>query len=183
MVGKRRILGLLEKSWEESHRPKTLIIIYHVNLFSYKVFIHLLGTVSKELASEKEKYGEAFLENGRSIVPCYFSRGNHDTLLEDVPGGINLLENDHVIINTGGKDIVIGSAPRRVDVNWLDEFTQLPAYHILLCHYPELYEPLFKDRRIELIVSGHVHGGQIRIGSRGLYAPGQGLFPKYTRCL
>ena len=30
------------------------------------------------------------------------------------------------------------------------------------------------------MVSGHAHGGQWRIFGRGVFAPGQGLFPKYT---
>ena len=29
-------------------------------------------------------------------------------------------------------------------------------------------------------MSGHAHGGQWRIFGRGVYAPGQGIFPKYT---
>lgn len=33
---------------------------------------------------------------------------------------------------------------------------------------------------IDLILSGHYHGGQIAIGNRGVYVSGQGLFPKYT---
>jgi predicted MPP superfamily phosphohydrolase len=34
--------------------------------------------------------------------------------------------------------------------------------------------------KIDLILSGHAHGGQIRIAGHGLFAPGQGFFPKYT---
>ena len=35
-------------------------------------------------------------------------------------------------------------------------------------------------RDIDLTLCGHAHGGQIQIRGRGLYAPGQGLFPKLT---
>ncbi|MBQ3816071.1 MAG: metallophosphoesterase, partial [Clostridia bacterium] len=56
----------------------------------------------------------------------------------------------------------------------------MPGFHILLCHHPEYWEPLVHGRRIELTVSGHAHGGQWRIFGRGVYAPGQGLFPRYT---
>ena len=32
---------------------------------------------------------------------------------------------------------------------------------------------------IHLFLSGHCHGGQIRVCGRGIFAPGQGLFPRY----
>ena len=37
-----------------------------------------------------------------------------------------------------------------------------------------------KKTNIDMTISGHAHGGQWRIFGRGLYAPGQGFFPKYT---
>ncbi len=149
--------------------------------FAARVAVHLMGMARKKVTANQEKHGEEFLKNVSGIAPCFFSKGNHDDLLDQAPTGIQLLENEYVVMNTGGEDIAIGGVSRNVDIDWLDKFAQLPAYHILLCHYPEMYEPLFKSRRIELIVSGHAHGGQIRIGGRGLYAPGQGLFPKYTK--
>ena len=68
-----------------------------------------------------------------------------------------------------------------VDTAWLDAFGAQEGYKILLCHHPEFYEPFLKHRQdINLILSGHAHGGQIRLFGRGLYAYGQGWFPKYT---
>ena len=69
-----------------------------------------------------------------------------------------------------------------VNTGWLDEFEKQEGYKILLCHHPEFYEPFLKNRNgIDLILSGHAHGGQIRLFGRGLYAYGQGWFPKYTK--
>ena len=69
------------------------------------------------------------------------------------------------------------------DADWLDEFEQQEGYKILLCHHPEywsLREPFLARRRINLVLSGHAHGGQIRLFGRGLFAPGQGFLPGYT---
>lgn len=69
------------------------------------------------------------------------------------------------------------------DSAWLDDFEQADGYKILLCHHPEywsLREPMLKDRKFDLVLSGHAHGGQIRVMGRGILSPGQGLFPKYT---
>ena len=54
-------------------------------------------------------------------------------------------------------------------------------FTILLSHRPELFES-YVSRGFDLVVSGHAHGGQWRIPGllNGLYAPGQGLFPKYA---
>lgn len=66
---------------------------------------------------------------------------------------------------------------------WLDDFEQADGYKILLCHHPEywsLREPMLKERKIDLVLAGHAHGGQVRLLGRGIIAPGQGWFPKYT---
>ena len=53
-------------------------------------------------------------------------------------------------------------------------------YTILLSHRPELFDT-YVSENINLIFSGHAHGGQIRIPFvGGIVAPNQGLFPKYT---
>ena len=66
-----------------------------------------------------------------------------------------------------------------VDLDWLTDFCGVPEYKILLCHHPE-YWPLLRSRKLDLVLSGHAHGGQWRIMGRGVYAPGQGFFPKLT---
>lgn len=71
-----------------------------------------------------------------------------------------------------------------VDAEWLSVFERQNGYKILLNHHPEywrLREPYLSSRRIDLVLSGHAHGGQIRFLGKGLYAPGQGFFPKYTK--
>lgn len=51
---------------------------------------------------------------------------------------------------------------------------------ILLAHRPELIN-LYEKYNIDLVLSGHAHGGQFRfLGIKGIIAPGQGIFPKYT---
>lgn len=71
-----------------------------------------------------------------------------------------------------------------VDADWLDAFEQQDAYKILLSHHPEywsLREPYLSEHQIDLVLSGHAHGGQIRVFNTGLFAPGQGWFAKYVR--
>lgn len=66
------------------------------------------------------------------------------------------------------------------DLDFLREYENKSGFKLLLCHHPEYYPKYVKDTSIDLIISGHAHGGQIRIGKTGLFAPDQGIFPKYT---
>ena len=73
---------------------------------------------------------------------------------------------------------------RPTDSMWLDDFVNEKGCKILLSHHPEYWcmrEPMLSRRKIDLVVSGHAHGGQWAVSGRGVYAPGQGLLPKYTR--
>ena len=53
-------------------------------------------------------------------------------------------------------------------------------YSILLSHRPCLFD-VYKEKKLDLVLTGHAHGGQIRLPLvGGLYAPNQGILPKYT---
>ena len=68
---------------------------------------------------------------------------------------------------------------------WLAEYCSSSGYHILLSHHPEYY-PII-PASVDLILSGHAHGDQLRMYDPfkrewfGLWSPGQGWWPKWTR--
>ena len=149
------------------------------------------------------------LRGSVDIAPVLFSTGNHELylddddrkLLEDL--GVIFLDDSwirrdelvfgglsspyRVLAGTGVARTREGHERRwkmvfdNVHTSWLDAFEAQAGYKILLCHHPEFYE-MFLERRhgIDLILSGHAHGGQIRLFGRGLYAYGQGWLPKYS---
>lgn len=124
-------------------------------------------------------------QEASKIAPTVMSLGNHELYLTAKDrkvlkkAGITLLWNKSAVI--GG--ILFGGIPskqvtERLDEAFLQEFSAAPGYKVLLCHHPEYYPELTKFD-MDLILSGHCHGGQIRIFGKGVFAPGQGLFPKY----
>ncbi len=118
----------------------------------------------KAIGSRPKAYGEDELE---AIRRC----------------GVYLLDDTYTVfdgIAFGGLSSGLINEGRAPNISWLDKLCSENAPKVLLCHHPEYYERYLSNKDIDLIVSGHAHGGQWRIFGRGVFAPGQGLFPKYT---
>lgn len=128
-----------------------------------------------------------FLREAGRIAPVFLSLGNHEWYLlpEDRKvmreSGTELLDNADCEIHIKNMKMCIGGLSSEADIGWLEKFCGKEGYKILLCHHPEYYDRYLKNRQVDLVLSGHAHGGQIRIWDQGIYAPGQGLFPRYTK--
>ena len=81
---------------------------------------------------------------------------------------------------SSGRNYNDANASQKPNIYFLSAFEKVDGFKILLCHHPEYYKKYLYDRNIDLIISGHAHGGQVRFLNQGLFAPGQGLFPKFT---
>ncbi len=131
--------------------------------------------------------------------PCYYVTGNHEMVHPQLEDIITQLQELNVHVLQASSDTITheGKAIRicGVDDNLARDYeTQLSHvsteiadadYHILLSHRPNIIE-LYDNSGADLVISGHAHGGQWSIPGilpNGLYAPNQGLFPKYTNGL
>ena len=81
--------------------------------------------------------------------------------------------------NLSGIGGAVTASQHKPETAWLEDFAVAPGYHILLSHHPE-YFPLIPEE-VELILSGHAHGGQWRFFGHGVWCPGQGFWGKWTR--
>lgn len=79
-----------------------------------------------------------------------------------------------------GRDKDPSQCNKPIDQSFINDFCSLDGFKILLCHYPHYYKEFLDASDVDLILSGHAHGGQWRIFGRGVYAPHQGIFPQYT---
>lgn len=144
--------------------------------------------------NEKDRSAE-FLSRAAKIAPTFFSVGNHEFKSNmDInavkSSGAYYLDNGFAVYHgfvVGGLSSGFGAVSQSnfrktppPDLSWLDGFCSADGYKILLSHHPEYYPEYLKDVDCDLIVSGHAHGGQWRFFGRGVFAPGQGIFPKYT---
>ena len=150
------------------------------------------------------KISADFINGISKIAPVYYVPGNHESrMLDDYislktqmqTAGVHVLENKFITISKGNDKINIigmndpsfdylkltGTTDEEIVVNNLSVLTKnLNGYTILLSHRPELIDT-YASFDINLVFSGHAHGGQVRIPFvGGVIAPNQGLFPKYT---
>ena len=135
------------------------------------------------------------------IARVYYVSGNHEARVPEyedlkiglVKAGVVILENQKVQITREGESITLmgiddpsfqedylfgdsESVARQAIENLQNESVE---YTILLSHRPELFD-LYVETEMDLVFSGHAHGGQFRLPFLGgLVAPNQGFFPKY----
>lgn len=128
----------------------------------------------------------------------YFVTGNHEVAVNKLDEiktalterGVIFLENEAVNWEVDGETLQIaGIHDPLMDMYYRDEEYTRDAldsasltddFTLLLAHRPEQLA-VYADNRIDVVFSGHAHGGQVRIpGLGGLFAPGQGWFPRMT---
>lgn len=141
-----------------------------------------------------------FAEDAMQIAPCYYVTGNHEARIPEykalktglASAGVVVLENQRMELARNGETIaLIGVDDPSFQTDYLlgdsaavmsgalKELTENDAYTILLSHRPELFD-VYAESGVDLVFSGHAHGGQFRLPFiGGLAAPNQGLFPKY----
>ena len=126
-----------------------------------------------------------------AIAPVYFTAGNHEKeslLWPDLEAhllscGVTVLDNKAVDWTIGDEMVqLIGVFDPEFSTHLWREFAPLvqeEQYTVLLYHRPEYMEKA-AEYHADLILSGHTHGGQIRLPLIGaVFAPNQGWFPKY----
>lgn len=132
------------------------------------------------------------------MSPVYFVLGNHEVAsnkIEEITAalkdrGVIVLLNETVEWEQQGEIIQIaGINDPLMDLkNRQDEVTRLALaeaniqneFTLLLAHRPEDFD-VYVEEEIDVVFSGHAHGGQVRLpGMGGLFAPGQGWLPNMT---
>ena len=142
-----------------------------------------------------------FVHEAVKLAPCYYVTGNHEARVNEYDelksgmeaAGVIILEDARTEISLEGEtitligvndpsyqtDYLFGDSETVMDTKLEELHTEDDVFTILLSHRPELFD-IYADHGMDLILSGHAHGGQFRLPFiGGLVAPNQGLFPEY----
>lgn len=146
------------------------------------------------------------IKNLTKEYKVYYVLGNHEIALrynklkefnQNLRNlGVNLLLDSKVNINKNGYNIVIyginfkfNMEPKKVQDIKLEKYSKIlkkqvgnidtSKYNILLAHDPLNYE-LYDSFKFDLVFSGHVHGGALRLFGKAIFSPRRLLFPKYS---
>lgn len=131
--------------------------------------------------------------------PCYYVSGNHEAWTGEMDAlyqqteeaGVTVLRMSSGVLTVRGQRIALcgipdpyemvfsGAPDTEEQIRQALENVDSADFTILLAHRPELLAK-YAQFPLDLVVSGHAHGGQVRIPGvlNGLYAPNQGWFPK-----
>lgn len=143
----------------------------------------------------------SFAQKAVNIAPVYYVNGNHESRVLGeyeklkqglTDAGVNILENSSADIAIGDEaitligindptfrmDIVDDTMEQNIAHQLVNVIPDNDNYKVLLAHRPEYFDVY--AGKVDLVLSGHAHGGQFRIPFiGGLVAPGQGFFPEY----
>ena len=156
------------------------------------------------------KVAEDFVKKLTEICPVYYANGNHEQRMKIYPekfgtkyqeyktsveqSGVQFLENEHVELLFDECPVQIHGLeiPREgykkfrktnVSLEQIEERigkADSSKYQILLAHNP-IYADTYLEWGTDLVLSGHLHGGIVRLpGLGGLITPQFRLLPKYS---
>ncbi len=138
----------------------------------------------------------SFAASAVKIAPVYYVTGNHESRVpaeaaalekKMQAAGIQILHNKRVRISRGDESIdllgiddpSVGAEEDLIGAR-LASLTDHTRFTVLLSHRPDLFNT-YCGAGVDLVLSGHAHGGQLRLPLLGgVFAPNQGFFPQYT---
>ena len=139
-----------------------------------------------------------FLREAPDVAPVFYSIGNHERKLKNLKdywphveaSRVTVLDDAfvdfHGVVLGGLSSIRVGKEEHHLQLQLVEKkpflraMSEQAGFKLLMCHHPEYFADAVLKRDIDLTLAGHAHGGQVRIGRQGLYAPGQGILPRLT---
>ena len=199
---------LLTDLHDKQYGPDNERLLDRVRAQNPDVIFSVGDMINEDASDEEVERFVVLLTRLREIAPVYVSYGNHEQQYlvgggQDLAPRIEqtgavLLDETCVTAEIAGSTVCIGGTLGHLypfgrtqeefmdspEVRLMQEMQASGLPTVVLAHLPDtiIFVEAYKDWDIDLFLSGHTHGGVIRIpGLGGLYAPMQGWLPEFDR--
>lgn len=152
--------------------------------------ILMAGDIADDI--REHKHTSELLKRLADTYPCFYTVGNHEEWSGECGKikemfrscGVTVLSGDSRVLDINGGEIRICGIDNSMPYDQYKACTESAGdgiFTVFISHRPDPVD-MYSGRDFDLVVSGHAHGGQVRIPGilNGLYAPDQGLFPEYA---
>ena len=156
-------------------KPESLATIIGSLMELKPDLVAICGDIVTGDASEVNKYLNILAPLSRAPLGAWYCYGNHDyfggnpeNIRKDLNSvGITTLKNESVLLKHGKDSFVLGGIDDRImgHPDWEKMLAPHGTPHLLLAHNPDFFYEA-ESYRIPLTLSGHTHGGQIRLPHR-----------------
>ena len=161
-------------------------------------YIFLTGDLQDQYRETPRTYSIGLGRALAQIAPTYFITGNHEWAFSDVrdlkrglaEAGVTVLTNEFVPLERNGDQILLagiddpnGFADQKTPEELAAEVRALEGdpFWLLLAHRNNYFEDVYSRLGADLVISGHGHGGLIRLPfTDGLVSVERTFFPSYT---
>ncbi len=149
--------------------------------------VAITGDLLDRHLPRRRKNGYALVEAVTGRVPVYFVQGNHEweigaweaTKAELIQRNVTVLDDNGVSIWRDGSKIDLCGIMEKTALEDIRRLLAGDSFKLLLAHHPERLEE-YAVAGADLVLSGHAHGGHVRLFGQGLYSPDQGVLPRFT---
>lgn len=161
-------------------------------------YIFYLGDLEDRYRGSTRGYAESIAAGLSAIAPTYYVTGNHEWAIKDVPvlkerltaSGVTVLSNQFLTLERNGDTVVLAGlddpngyadqkAPEAVAAEVYATYGD--PFWMLLAHRNNRFEEQYSLLGADLVLSGHGHGGIIRLPfTDGLLSTDRTFFPSYT---
>ena len=161
-------------------------------------YIFVLGDLIDEETADPPAYAAALATDLQSIAPVYYVTGNHEWAAGNVPAfkkvltnaGWTVLSNQFLSLERNNDTLVLAGIddPNGYADQKSPEALAMEVYAnhgdpfwLLLAHRNDLFASHYSLLGADLVLSGHGHGGVIRLPfTDGLFGTQHNFFPSYT---
>ena len=149
--------------------------------------IAITGDLLNRHRPKRRENGYRFAQEAAQLAPTYCIQGNHERKIGDWAGiraelterGVRVLDNERVTLTQDSSRLDLMGSLDKATTEEIQSLVVDGVCSILMAHHPERIEG-YARTGVDLVLSGHAHGGQVRLLGRGIFSPDQGILPRYT---